>query len=456
MQLIKQIFQILLNLFLVLIKAIANLFIWWVNKIKNSSNPKQGLAWLIGGLIVMCCSTSFLISLTPGSRERAAQIRITRTALAVAEATNESIELTSEAITEATNNAITPIYTPQLTATPMPTQTPELLKVKFDIDNQSLLKSFHLRVDNSKLTIAFNLIGDNADFADCLARGEGVIFRDNITLTFSLIISQPDGTIIYENSAITLDDENGGGGFSCRLNIENNTGFSNENEFIGMIFSLKMFGNGAELDSIELIADGTKLVQPDTVLQATAEPTTTSNATVTVGQANVRLGPGTNYPIVGTIAKGDNISATGFSSDKNWVQIQLADGSIGWVGSELVKLEGTANLPTISDIPAVPTSTVNNSPSDNSNSSNGSSSSDNNVNDSSDGSENAFQCIGGCATPPDPSCSIKGNVNSSGEKIYHVQGGSFYNRTDIKPEEGDRWFCTESEAQSAGFRRSER
>ena len=67
-----------------------------------------------------------------------------------------------------------------------------------------------------------------------------------------------------------------------------------------------------------------------------------------------------------------------------------------------------------------------------------------------------FQCDGGCATPPDPSCAIKGNVNSSGERIYHVPGGAFYDRTDIKPEEGDRWFCTEAEAQAAGFRRSQR
>lgn len=71
-------------------------------------------------------------------------------------------------------------------------------------------------------------------------------------------------------------------------------------------------------------------------------------------------------------------------------------------------------------------------------------------------SENAFTCIGGCAEPPDLSCAIKGNVNSEGERIYHLPGGSFYNRTDIKPEEGDAWFCTAAEARAAGFRASER
>lgn len=67
-----------------------------------------------------------------------------------------------------------------------------------------------------------------------------------------------------------------------------------------------------------------------------------------------------------------------------------------------------------------------------------------------------FACNGGCATPPDPSCAIKGNVNSKGEKIYHMPGMRDYNRTDIKPAEGDGWFCTEAEAQEAGFRRAQR
>ncbi len=50
---------------------------------------------------------------------------------------------------------------------------------------------------------------------------------------------------------------------------------------------------------------------------------------------------------------------------------------------------------------------------------------------------------------------IKGNVNSqTGERIYHVPGGMFYNVTPIKPDEGDRWFCTEAEAQAAGWQRS--
>ncbi|MCX6050858.1 MAG: hypothetical protein NT075_37700 [Chloroflexi bacterium] len=63
-----------------------------------------------------------------------------------------------------------------------------------------------------------------------------------------------------------------------------------------------------------------------------------------------------------------------------------------------------------------------------------------------------FTCAGGCSEAPDPSCAIKGNVNAKGDKIYHLPGGKNYDLTRIKPAEGDRWFCTEQEAQDAGFR----
>lgn len=46
---------------------------------------------------------------------------------------------------------------------------------------------------------------------------------------------------------------------------------------------------------------------------------------------------------------------------------------------------------------------------------------------------------------------IKGNLSSRGEKIYHVPGGAFYDKT--KPE---YCFRSEKDAQKAGFRRSKR
>lgn len=52
------------------------------------------------------------------------------------------------------------------------------------------------------------------------------------------------------------------------------------------------------------------------------------------------------------------------------------------------------------------------------------------------------------------SCVIKGNVSSSGEKIYHLPGCGSYTKTQINEARGERWFCSESEAQAAGWRRA--
>lgn len=51
-------------------------------------------------------------------------------------------------------------------------------------------------------------------------------------------------------------------------------------------------------------------------------------------------------------------------------------------------------------------------------------------------------------------CNIKGNINSRGVRIYHVPGGEYYSVTQINPSNGEKWFCSESEARLAGWRRS--
>jgi micrococcal nuclease len=61
------------------------------------------------------------------------------------------------------------------------------------------------------------------------------------------------------------------------------------------------------------------------------------------------------------------------------------------------------------------------------------------VNDPSDDKETNLDCKG----------KIKGNANS---KIYHVPGGAYYDKT----QDNIVWFCSEEEAQAAGFRKSKR
>jgi micrococcal nuclease len=48
-------------------------------------------------------------------------------------------------------------------------------------------------------------------------------------------------------------------------------------------------------------------------------------------------------------------------------------------------------------------------------------------------------------------CLIKGNINSKGEKIYHVPTGTYYERT-----KAEEMFCSEEEAKKAGYRKAMR
>ena len=54
-------------------------------------------------------------------------------------------------------------------------------------------------------------------------------------------------------------------------------------------------------------------------------------------------------------------------------------------------------------------------------------------------------------------CNIKGNISvSTGDRLYHVAGMEDYEGTIITLSKGERWFCSESEAIAAGWRRAPR
>jgi len=53
---------------------------------------------------------------------------------------------------------------------------------------------------------------------------------------------------------------------------------------------------------------------------------------------------------------------------------------------------------------------------------------------------------------------IKGNVNGRGERIYHKPGDQTYDRVNMARcdhnmcAKGKRWFCSDAEAEAAGWR----
>ncbi|MCX6796553.1 MAG: thermonuclease family protein [Candidatus Falkowbacteria bacterium] len=51
-------------------------------------------------------------------------------------------------------------------------------------------------------------------------------------------------------------------------------------------------------------------------------------------------------------------------------------------------------------------------------------------------------------------CSIKGNISSRGEKIYHLPNCPYYQQTVIDASKGEKWFCSEAEAIQAGWRKA--
>ena len=55
--------------------------------------------------------------------------------------------------------------------------------------------------------------------------------------------------------------------------------------------------------------------------------------------------------------------------------------------------------------------------------------------------------------PKNPKCNIKGNVKE-GKKTYFFPGCGNYSNVALELDQGDQWFCSESDATSAGFIKS--
>ncbi len=84
----------------------------------------------------------------------------------------------------------------------------------------------------------------------------------------------------------------------------------------------------------------------------TSTPTSTPTATpapLAKQNANLRSGPGTNYPRVGSVSAGENLKIVGRTEDGSWYK--LANGA--WIAAFLVKgLQ--SNPPIVQDIPTPP------------------------------------------------------------------------------------------------------
>ncbi|MEI2692682.1 MAG: SH3 domain-containing protein [Anaerolineae bacterium] len=102
--------------------------------------------------------------------------------------------------------------------------------------------------------------------------------------------------------------------------------------------------------------------QPATATPTAVPPTATPEPAATEPQAiasrgmNVRGGPGTDFPVIGTAASGASFAITGKNEDGAWYQVCCFDDEAkGWLAASLVTVEGNAAaIAVATDIPELP------------------------------------------------------------------------------------------------------
>ena len=86
---------------------------------------------------------------------------------------------------------------------------------------------------------------------------------------------------------------------------------------------------------------------------ATSTPSTPSIVASKV--VNLRGGPGTNYPVVGSAAVGKPYQVTGRNKDGTWLELCCVNGKAAWVLRSLVTVNGSAtSIPLAKSIPPPP------------------------------------------------------------------------------------------------------
>jgi hypothetical protein len=71
---------------------------------------------------------------------------------------------------------------------------------------------------------------------------------------------------------------------------------------------------------------------------APARPADTADAVVASDTLNVRGGPGTNYPVVGQLKRGDTVVITGRSADGKWAKLGFTDVAEAWASAQYLTI----------------------------------------------------------------------------------------------------------------------
>jgi len=169
----------------------------------------------------------------------------------------------------------------------------------------------------------------------------GPVSSGGATLAVAYTVINPDGSILaqetrpLENAAYAFTAPDGQGALRVEAQVvENNRPVS-----------------GITTLSVQLGAAASRNVEAE--VKPAAEPEFASlNSNQIV---NVRQGPNTPYPIVGTVEPGVTYRIAGKNQAQDWWQIELGNGVTGWVIGLLTSANSLANgVAVITDIPAPP------------------------------------------------------------------------------------------------------
>jgi SH3-like domain-containing protein len=81
-----------------------------------------------------------------------------------------------------------------------------------------------------------------------------------------------------------------------------------------------------------------------------ATPAAKAQAEVVADELNERAGPGVDYAVVGTVAKGDVLDIVGATADGTWLKVTSADGTSGWISGRAAY---TCIIGSLADVPVV-------------------------------------------------------------------------------------------------------
>ena len=104
---------------------------------------------------------------------------------------------------------------------------------------------------------------------------------------------------------------------------------------------------------------------PTTTPTNTPTPTPrNTTATILAERANVRRGPGTEYDVIGSLARDEDVIVLGISEDEGWYEVAVPGMGSGWISAEIVRISGNTNIPVIVLPTDTPTPTETPTPTD--------------------------------------------------------------------------------------------